>query len=151
MIATHHRELGLTDAEYELIFEKLGREPNEVERAVFSLMWSERCGYKHSRRLLKTLPTEGGRLVLGPGENAGAVDLGDGLASDHDLELGGAQRGPLHGLRPDLVSAEGELGELRAQLRDRQAEVEERAQDHVPRRPRRAIEVRHPTHRIPHS
>ena len=62
--ATRHRELGLTDAEYELIVDKLGREPNEVELAVFSLMWSEHCGYKHSRRLLKTLPTEGGRLVI---------------------------------------------------------------------------------------
>ena len=68
-----HRELGLTDFEYDLIVEKMGREPNEVELAVFSLMWSEHCGYKHSRRLLKTLPTEGPRLVLGPGENAGAV------------------------------------------------------------------------------
>ena len=56
----------------------MGREPNEVELAVFSLMWSEHCGYKHSRRLLKTLPTEGPRLVLGPGENAGAVSVGRG-------------------------------------------------------------------------
>ena len=52
-----HRELGLTDHEYELIVEKLEREPNQVELAVFSLMWSEHCGYKHSRRLLRTLPT----------------------------------------------------------------------------------------------
>src|SRR6186997_729284 len=63
-----HRELGLTDAEYDLIVEKLGREPNEVELAVFSLMWSEHCGYKHSRRVLRTLPVEGGKLLLGPGE-----------------------------------------------------------------------------------
>jgi phosphoribosylformylglycinamidine synthase len=81
-----HRELGLTDAEYELILQKLGREPNEVELAVFSLMWSEHCGYKHSRRLLKTLPTEGGRLILGPGENAGAVDVGGGLACAFKVE-----------------------------------------------------------------
>ena len=81
-----HRELGLTDAEYELIVEKLGREPNQVELAVFSLMWSEHCGYKHSRRLLKTLPTEGPRLVLGPGENAGAVSVGDGLACAFKVE-----------------------------------------------------------------
>jgi phosphoribosylformylglycinamidine synthase len=81
-----HRELGLTDAEYELIVDKLGREPNEVELAVFSLMWSEHCGYKHSRRLLKTLPTEGPRLVLGPGENAGAVSVGDGLACAFKVE-----------------------------------------------------------------
>ena len=81
-----HRELGLTDSEYDLIVEKLGREPNEVELAVFSLMWSEHCGYKHSRRLLKTLPTEGPRLVLGPGENAGAVSVGDGLACAFKVE-----------------------------------------------------------------
>jgi phosphoribosylformylglycinamidine synthase II len=83
---SRHRELGLTDAEYELIVSKLGRDPNEVELAVFSLMWSEHCGYKHSRRLLKTLPTEGPRLVLGPGENAGAVDLGNGLACAFKVE-----------------------------------------------------------------
>jgi phosphoribosylformylglycinamidine synthase II len=81
-----HRELGLTDAEYELIVEKLGRDPNEVELAVFSLMWSEHCGYKHSKRLLKTLPTEGGKLVLGPGENAGAVDVGGGIACAFKVE-----------------------------------------------------------------
>ncbi len=81
-----HRELGLTDSEYELIVSKLGREPNQVELAVFSLMWSEHCGYKHSRRLLKTLPTEGPRLVLGPGENAGAVSVGDGLACAFKVE-----------------------------------------------------------------
>jgi phosphoribosylformylglycinamidine synthase subunit PurL len=81
-----HRELGLTDDEYELIVDKLGREPNEVELAVFSLMWSEHCGYKHSRRLLRTLPVEGGRLVLGPGENAGAVDIGGGMAAAFKVE-----------------------------------------------------------------
>src|SRR3954468_12886882 len=81
-----HRELGLTDHEYDLIAEKLGREPNEVELAVFSLMWSEHCGYKHSRRLLKSLPTEGGKLILGPGENAGAVDVGHGLACAFKVE-----------------------------------------------------------------
>ncbi|HET9736561.1 MAG TPA: phosphoribosylformylglycinamidine synthase subunit PurL, partial [Solirubrobacteraceae bacterium] len=83
---SRHRELGLTDGEYELIVAKLGRQPNEVELAVFSLMWSEHCGYKHSRRLLKSLPTEGPRLVLGPGENAGAVSLGDGLACAFKVE-----------------------------------------------------------------
>src|ERR1700742_2607639 len=81
-----HRELGLTDAEYDLIVEKLGREPNEVELAVFSLMWSEHCGYKHSRPLLKSLPTEGPRLILGPGENAGAVSVGENLACAFKVE-----------------------------------------------------------------
>ncbi len=70
------RELGLTDAEYEAIVAQLGREPNGVELAMFSLLWSEHCGYKHSRKLLRTLPTEGPRVVMGPGENAGAVDAG---------------------------------------------------------------------------
>jgi phosphoribosylformylglycinamidine synthase II len=71
-----HRELGLTDSELELIVEKLGREPNGVELAMFSLLWSEHCAYKHSRKLLRRLPTEGERVVMGPGENAGAVDVG---------------------------------------------------------------------------
>ena len=70
--------LGLTPDEYALICEQIGREPNEVELAVFSLMWSEHCAYKHSKKLLRSLPTEGPRLALGPGENAGAVDVGDG-------------------------------------------------------------------------
>jgi len=84
--ASRHRELGLTDAEYELIVAKLEREPGEVELAMFSLMWSEHCAYKHSKRLLATLPTEGPRMVLGPGENAGAVDVGGGLAVAFKVE-----------------------------------------------------------------
>src|SRR5947208_3176457 len=81
-----HRELGLTDAEYALIGDKLGREPNEVELAMFSLMWSEHCAYKHSKKLLRRLPTEGRRVVMGPGENAGAVDVGGGLAVAFKVE-----------------------------------------------------------------
>jgi phosphoribosylformylglycinamidine synthase len=81
-----HRELGLTDAEYELILVLLGRHPNEVELAMFSLMWSEHCSYKHSRRLLRRLPTEGPHVLMGPGENAGAVDVGDGLAVAFKVE-----------------------------------------------------------------
>jgi phosphoribosylformylglycinamidine synthase II len=83
---SRHRELGLTDAEYDRIVALMEREPNEVELAVFSLMWSEHCGYKHSRKLLKTLPTEGPRVVMGPGENAGAVDVGRGLACAFKVE-----------------------------------------------------------------
>src|SRR6201984_3845643 len=75
-----HRQLGLTDEEYVRILERLGRAPSDVELAMLSLMWSEHCGYKHSRRLLRRLPTEGRHLLLGPGENAGAVDVGGGLA-----------------------------------------------------------------------
>jgi phosphoribosylformylglycinamidine synthase subunit PurL len=81
-----HRELGLTDAEYDAICERLGREPNAVELAVFSLMWSEHCAYKHSRKLLRELPTEGPYVLMGPGENAGVVDVGDGLAVAFKVE-----------------------------------------------------------------
>ncbi len=81
-----HRELGLTDREFELICEKMGREPNGVELAMFSLLWSEHCAYKHSRKLLKTLPTEGPRVVMGPGENAGAVDIGNGYSIAFKVE-----------------------------------------------------------------
>ncbi|HEX8689570.1 MAG TPA: phosphoribosylformylglycinamidine synthase subunit PurL [Solirubrobacterales bacterium] len=84
--AAKHRELGLTDTEFELIVEKLGREPNDVELAMFSLLWSEHCSYKHSRKLLRRLPTEGERVVMGPGENAGAVDIGNGHAVAFKVE-----------------------------------------------------------------
>jgi phosphoribosylformylglycinamidine synthase len=81
-----YRELGLTDHEYELILDNLGREPNDVELAMLSLMWSEHCAYKHSKRLLRRLPTEGPHVLMGPGENAGAVDVGDGLAVAFKVE-----------------------------------------------------------------
>ncbi|MGA8744375.1 MAG: phosphoribosylformylglycinamidine synthase subunit PurL [Solirubrobacterales bacterium] len=81
-----HRELGLTDTEFALICEQLGREPNEVELAMFSLLWSEHCSYKHSRKLLAQLPTEGERVVMGPGENAGAVEIGNGYAVAFKVE-----------------------------------------------------------------
>ncbi|MBA3475642.1 MAG: hypothetical protein H0T10_02685, partial [Actinobacteria bacterium] len=75
-----HRALGLTDAELTRIVDLLGRDPNHFELAVFSLLWSEHCGYKHSARLLKRLPSSGKRVLQGPGENAGVIDLGDGEA-----------------------------------------------------------------------
>jgi phosphoribosylformylglycinamidine synthase subunit PurL len=78
--------LGLTRDEYALIVDKLGRPPNQVELAMFSLLWSEHCAYKHSKLLLKTLPTEGRHVVMGPGENAGAVAVGDGLAVAFKVE-----------------------------------------------------------------
>jgi phosphoribosylformylglycinamidine synthase II len=82
--------LGLTRAEYDLICEKqrgaTGRAPNQVELAMYSLLWSEHCAYKHSKKLLRTLPTEGERVVMGPGENAGAVDVGDGLVCAFKVE-----------------------------------------------------------------
>jgi phosphoribosylformylglycinamidine synthase subunit PurL len=81
-----HRQLGLTDDEYARILDRLGRAPNDVELAMLSLMWSEHCGYKHSRRLLRRLPTKGSHVLLGPGENAGAVDVGGGLAVAFKVE-----------------------------------------------------------------
>ncbi len=69
---------GLTTSEYALIEERLGREPNINELAMFGVMWSEHCCYKNSRPLLKQFPTTGPRVLVGPGENAGVVDLGDG-------------------------------------------------------------------------
>jgi len=81
-----HRALGLTDGELGLIRELLGREPNRFELAVFSLLWSEHCAYKHSKPLLSRLPTEGPRVLQGPGENAGVVDLGEGEAVAFKVE-----------------------------------------------------------------
>ncbi|HEX4837294.1 MAG TPA: phosphoribosylformylglycinamidine synthase subunit PurL [Solirubrobacteraceae bacterium] len=78
--------LGLTKAEYELICEKQGAPPNKVELAMYSLLWSEHCAYKHSKKLLRTLPTEGPRVVMGPGENAGAVDVDGGLVCAFKVE-----------------------------------------------------------------
>jgi len=71
---------GLTEAEYDLVVDALGREPNAVELGMFGAMWSEHCAYKHSRPLLSRLPASGPRVLVGPGENAGALDIGDGLA-----------------------------------------------------------------------
>ncbi len=81
-----YRELGLTDFEYGLIVDRLDREPNDVELAMLSLMWSEHCAYKHSKKLLRKLPTAGEHVLVGPGENAGAVDVGDGLAVAFKVE-----------------------------------------------------------------
>jgi phosphoribosylformylglycinamidine synthase len=78
--------LGLTRAEYGLIVDELDRAPNQVELAMFSLLWSEHCAYKHSKLLLRTLPTEGRHVVMGPGENAGAVDVGGGLVCAFKVE-----------------------------------------------------------------
>jgi phosphoribosylformylglycinamidine synthase subunit PurL len=81
-----HRALGLTDEELDRIRELLGRDPNHFELAVFSLLWSEHCGYKHSALLLKRLPSGGKRVLQGPGENAGVIDLGGGEAVAFKVE-----------------------------------------------------------------
>jgi phosphoribosylformylglycinamidine synthase subunit PurL len=82
LVADH----GLSEHEYRLILDILGREPTYTELGVFSAMWSEHCGYKNSRPLLKKLPTEAPWVLQGPGENAGVIDVGDGLAVAFKIE-----------------------------------------------------------------
>ncbi len=79
-------EHGLNSEEYERIKSHMGREPNLVELGVFSVMWSEHCSYKSSRRHLKKLPTSAPWVICGPGENAGVIDIGDGLAAIFKME-----------------------------------------------------------------
>lgn len=80
-------ELGLTSEEYDRIIELIGREPTFEELGMFSVMWSEHCSYKNSIAVLKTLPRSGGRLLVSAGEeNAGLVDIGDGLAVAFKIE-----------------------------------------------------------------
>ncbi len=75
-----HRSLGLTDGELASVEEVLGRRPNHLELALYAVMWSEHCSYKSSRIHLRRLPTDGPRVLVGPGENAGVIDAGDGIA-----------------------------------------------------------------------
>ena len=75
-----HRALGLTDDEYEEIRERLGRDPNHLELAMYSVMWSEHCSYKSSRIHLKRFPSTAPQVLVGPGEGAGVLDVGDGIA-----------------------------------------------------------------------
>src|SRR5262244_747259 len=82
VIAQH----GLSEAEYDRLRKDLGREPNLLELGVFSVMWSEHCSYKSSRKHLKGFPTTGPRVLVGPGENAGVVDIGDGMAAAFKME-----------------------------------------------------------------
>jgi phosphoribosylformylglycinamidine synthase subunit PurL len=77
---------GLTPDEYQRIVARLGRDPNLTELGIFSVMWSEHCSYKSSRVHLRTLPTQGPQVLQGPGENAGAVDIGEGLAAVFKIE-----------------------------------------------------------------
>jgi len=79
-------EHGLKPEEYEQIRKALGREPNLLELGIFSVMWSEHCSYKSSKRYLKQFPTTGPGVLVGPGENAGVVDLGDGMAAAFKME-----------------------------------------------------------------
>ena len=79
-------EHGLTPDEFEMVCEHMGRTPNYTELGVFSVMWSEHCSYKSSRKWLKRLPTEGPQVIQGPGENAGVIDIGDGDAAVFKME-----------------------------------------------------------------
>jgi len=79
-------EHGLSEDEYQKVLDILGRAPNLTELGVFSVMWSEHCSYKSSKKWLKTLPTKGPRVICGPGENAGVVDIGDGMAVIFKME-----------------------------------------------------------------
>ena len=79
-------EFGLKPDEYQLILTRLGREPNLVELGVFSVMWSEHCSYKSSRKQLRKFPVTGPKVICGPGENAGVVDIGDGQACIFKME-----------------------------------------------------------------
>lgn len=103
------RELGLTDAEYELIIQRLGRAPNWTELGMFSGLWSEHCSYKHSRSLFHLFPTSGPQILEGPGENAGVVDIGDGLAVVFKVE---SHNHP-SAIEPYIASATGVGGCLR--------------------------------------
>jgi phosphoribosylformylglycinamidine synthase II len=79
-------EHGLTPEEYERVLKIMGRVPNMTELGIFSVMWSEHCSYKSSRRWLKRLPTSGAVVIQGPGENAGVIDIGDGQAAVFKME-----------------------------------------------------------------
>src|SRR5579864_4309825 len=82
-IAAEH---GLSAEEYSRVLKILGRDPNITELGIFSVMWSEHCSYKSSRVHLRRLPTKGPQVVQGPGENAGVVDIGDGLCAAFKIE-----------------------------------------------------------------
>ncbi|HZD71796.1 MAG TPA: AIR synthase-related protein, partial [Actinomycetes bacterium] len=86
IVSPLHRRLGLTDSEYDRIVTLLGREPNRAELAMYSVMWSEHCSYKSSKVHLRRLPTQGPQVLQGPGENAGVVDVGGGVAAVFKIE-----------------------------------------------------------------
>ena len=80
------KEHGLLEEEYQRIVSLMGREPNYLELSLFGVMWSEHCSYKNSKAQLRKFPTEGPQVLQGPGENAGVVDIGDGMGIAFKLE-----------------------------------------------------------------
>jgi hypothetical protein len=99
------RGLGLTADEYDRIIKRLGREPSYTELGLFSALWSEHCAYKHSKVFLRRLPQAGRRVLQGPGENAGALDIGDGWAVVFKIESHNhpSLHRALQALPPELV------------------------------------------------
>ncbi len=81
-----YKQMGVSDSEFELICGFLGRKPNYTEIGVFSVMWSEHCAYKNSKPLLRKFPVTGARVLMGPGEGAGIVDIGDNQAVVFKIE-----------------------------------------------------------------
>ncbi|MBO9599642.1 MAG: phosphoribosylformylglycinamidine synthase II, partial [Cohnella sp.] len=81
-----YKQFGVSDKEYALICDFMGRKPNYTEIGVFSVMWSEHCAYKNSKPLLRRFPTSGPRVLMGPGEGAGIVDIGDNQAVVFKIE-----------------------------------------------------------------
>src|SRR5918912_4519456 len=103
------REHGLTAEEYARLVALIGREPSITELGIVSAMWNEHCSYKSSKRWLRTLPTSGPRVIQGPGENAGVVDIGDGLAVIFKME----SHNPPSFIEPYQGAAQGVGGILR--------------------------------------
>jgi phosphoribosylformylglycinamidine synthase len=98
-------EFGLSPDEYQLILRRLNREPNLVELGIFSVMWSEHCSYKSSKKQLGKFPVTGPRVICGPGENAGVIDIGDGpngvrMACIFKMESHNHPSSPIRGRRP---------------------------------------------------
>ena len=104
---------GLSDEEYARIVTMLGREPSLTELGIFSVMWSEHCSYKSSRVHLRRLPTTGARVLQGPGENAGAVDIGEGLAAVSKSSRTTIRRSSSRIKEPRLASAASSETSLR--------------------------------------
>ena len=103
------KEVALTEEEYRTIVELLGRSPNEVELGMIGVLWSEHCSYKTSKPFLRRLPSSGSRVLQGPGENAGAVDVGEGWAVVFKIESHNHPSAiePYEGAAPGWVASSG--------------------------------------------
>ncbi|MBO1910173.1 phosphoribosylformylglycinamidine synthase II, partial [Microvirga sp. 3-52] len=104
-----YRQMGMTDEEFELVVKSMGRLPNYTETGLFSALWSEHCSYKSSKPILKKFPTSGERVLQGPGEGAGIVDIGDNQAAVFKME---SHNSP-SAIEPFIGAATGAGGVLR--------------------------------------